>query len=87
MVNGCAVNHTGNVDAAIVPLSLSDQGGGRWVLVPAELHKPIIQTLAVIKGTTHEREARKFADFVTGPQGQEVLRKYGFAPPNLETSQ
>jgi molybdate transport system substrate-binding protein len=78
---------TGNVDAAIVPLSLSDHGGARWVLVPAELHKPIIQTLAVIKRTTHEREARKFADFVTGPQGQELLRKYGFALPDQEMSQ
>ena len=75
---------TGNVDAAIVPLSLSNQGGGRWVLVPAELHRPIIQTLAVIKGAAHEREARSFADFVTGPQGKEVLGKYGFAPADQE---
>ena len=72
---------TGNVDAAIVPLSLSNQGGGRWALVPAELHRPIVQALAVIKGTAHEREARQFADFVTGPQGEKVLSKYGFAPP------
>jgi len=78
---------TGNVDAAIVPLSLSNQGGGRWVLVPAELHRPIIQTLAVIKGAAHEREARSFADFVTGPQGKEVLGKYGFAPADRELSQ
>jgi molybdate transport system substrate-binding protein len=78
---------TGNVDAAIVPLSLSDQGGGRWMLVPAALHQPILQALAVVKGTTHEREARKFADFVTGPQGQEVLRKYGFAPAGQVPSQ
>jgi molybdate transport system substrate-binding protein len=78
---------TGNVDAAIVPLSLSDQGGGRWVLVPAELHQPIIQALAIVRGTAHEREARKFADFVAGPQGQEVLRRYGFAPVGQEPSQ
>jgi molybdate transport system substrate-binding protein len=75
---------TGNVDAAIVPLSLSNQGGGRWVLVPADLHRPIIQALAVIKGSAHEREARSFADFVTGPQGREVLAKYGFAPADQE---
>jgi molybdate transport system substrate-binding protein len=79
--------HTGNVDAAIVPLSLSSQGGGRWVLVPAELHRPIVQELAVIKGAAHEREAREFADFVTGPQGKAVLGKYGFAPADRELVQ
>ena len=75
---------TGNVDAAVVPLSLSDQGGGRWVLIPAELHRPIVQAMAVITGTQHEREARMFADFVTGPRGKDVLGKYGFAPADQE---
>jgi molybdate transport system substrate-binding protein len=78
---------TGNVDAAIVPLSLSHQGGGRWVLIPAEMHRPLVQALAVIKGAAHEREARRFADFVTGPRGKEVLDKYGFAPADQELSQ
>jgi molybdate transport system substrate-binding protein len=78
---------TGNVDAAIVPLSLSNQDGGRWVLIPAELHRPIVQALAVIKGTAHEREARSFADFITGPQGQEVLRRHDFSPPDAEPAQ
>jgi molybdate transport system substrate-binding protein len=72
---------TGNVDAAIVPLSLSHQGAGRWTLIPAELHRPIVQTLAVINGSSHGREARMFADFVTGARGQEVLGKYGFVAP------
>jgi molybdate transport system substrate-binding protein len=75
---------TGNVDAAIVPLSLSDQDGGRWTLIPSEQHQPIVQALAVIQGTAHEREARLFADFITGPQGQEVLRRHNFSPPNAE---
>jgi molybdate transport system substrate-binding protein len=78
---------TGNVDAAIVPLSLSNQEDGRWVLVPPELHKPIVQALAVIRTTAHESEARRFAGFVTGPQGQAVLRKYGFASASQEPSQ
>jgi molybdate transport system substrate-binding protein len=75
---------SGNVDVAIVPLSLSNQGGGRWVLVPSELHRPIVQVLAVISTTAHDREARRFAGFVTGPQGREVLQKYGFALPGEE---
>jgi molybdate transport system substrate-binding protein len=40
--------------------------------------------LAVISGTSHESEARRFADFVTGPRGREVLQKYGFTLPGQE---
>ena len=69
---------TENVDVAIVALSLSKQSDGQWTLIPEELHNPIDQGLAVIKGTKNESAAREFASFVTGPQGQGVLAKYGF---------
>lgn len=72
---------TGNVDVAIVALSLSQQSKGRWVLIPEELHQPIDQGLAVIKTTRNESAARAFAAFVTGPRGREILAKYGFAFP------
>jgi molybdate transport system substrate-binding protein len=75
---------TGNVEVAIVALSLSVQGEGRWVLVPQELHKPIDQALAVIKGTRHEPEARRFAAFINGPEGRPIMRKYGFILPGEE---
>jgi molybdate transport system substrate-binding protein len=69
---------TGNVDVAIVALSLSKGSDGQWTLIPQELHNPIDQGLAVIKGTKNEKPAREFASFVTGPQGQGILAKYGF---------
>ena len=72
---------TGNVDVAIVALSLSLQSKGRWTLVPEELHQPIDQGLAVIKSTKNESAARAFAGFLTGPRGREILAKYGFAFP------
>jgi molybdate transport system substrate-binding protein len=72
---------TGNVDVAIVALSLSQQSKGRWTLVPEQLHLPIDQGLAVIKSTRDEQAARAFASFVTGPRGREILGKYGFAFP------
>jgi molybdate transport system substrate-binding protein len=72
---------TGNVDVAIVALSLSRQSKGRWTLVPEELHQPIDQGLAVIKNTPMEQAARAFASFITGPRGKEILGKYGFAFP------
>jgi molybdate transport system substrate-binding protein len=72
----------GNVDAAIVALSLSmQQQGGRWTLIPEALHQPILQALAVIKRTQHEGRARQLAAVITGPQGRSILRKYGFTLP------
>jgi molybdate transport system substrate-binding protein len=72
---------TGNVEVAIVALSLSQQSNGRWSLIPEELHQPIDQGLAVIKSTHNEPGARAFASFVTGPKGKEILGKHGFAFP------
>ncbi|HJT67988.1 MAG TPA: molybdate ABC transporter substrate-binding protein [Pyrinomonadaceae bacterium] len=72
---------TGNVDVALVALSLSQQSKGHWVLVPEQLHQPIDQALAVIKTTRNEAAARAFASFVSGPKGKEILQKYGFAFP------
>jgi molybdate transport system substrate-binding protein len=72
---------TGNVEVAIVALSLSMQSKGHWVLIPEELHKPLDQGMAVIKSTKHEQAARAFNEFVNGPQGREILRKYGFSFP------
>ena len=72
---------TGNVDVAIVALSLSQQSKGRWTLVPEQLHQPIDQALAVIKTTRNQAAARAFASFVNGPKGREILQKYGFAFP------
>jgi molybdate transport system substrate-binding protein len=74
---------TGNVDVAIVALSLSAQGGGSWALVPAELHAahPLIQMAAAIKGTPHEDAARQFIAFVNSTEGHTVMKKYGFTLP------
>lgn len=78
---------TGNVDVAIVALSLSVRGEGRWVLIPEDLHTPLDQALAVIRGTRHEREARQFAAFINGPSGRPILRKYGFLLPGEGSGQ
>jgi molybdate transport system substrate-binding protein len=75
---------TGNVDAAIVALSLSTNSDGRWKLIDEQLHNPLDQALAVIKQTSHEQQARLFADFINSPQGRSVMRKYGFILPGEE---
>ena len=73
---------SGNADVALVARSLSVQGDGRWTLVPAELHQPIEQTLAVITRSAHAEWGRRFADFVNGPLGRPILDSYGFALPD-----
>jgi len=75
---------TGNVDAAIVALSLSINSNGRWVLIPEQLHQPLKQALAVIRSTRHESEARRFASFINSQQGRVIMRKYGFILPGEE---
>ena len=70
---------TGNVEVAIVALSLSMQSHGRWSLIPEELHQPLDQGMAIMKSTKQEQAARAFADFVSGPQGRAILQKYGFS--------
>jgi len=72
---------TGNVEVAIVALSLSVRSDGQWFLIPEKLQKPLDQALAVIKGTKNEREAREFAQFVMTSRGREIMRKYGFILP------
>ena len=69
---------TGNVEVAIVALSLSVQSNGRWTLIPEELHQPIDQALAIMKSTKEEQSARAFATFVSSPHGLTVMKKYGF---------
>jgi len=69
---------TGDVEVAIVALSLSIGSSGRWVIVPQELYPPLDQALAVVRGTRHEAAARALAAFVVGAEGRAVLAKYGF---------
>ena len=75
---------TGNVEVAIVALSLSKQSDGRWTLIPEQLHKPLDQGLAIIKGTKNEAAARQFSEFVLGPEGRSILTKYGFEFPESQ---
>ena len=72
---------TGNVEVAIVALSLSMRSRGRWTLIPEELHQPLDQGLAIMKMTKNESAARTFAAFITGEQGQAIMQKYSFAFP------
>ncbi|NOX62822.1 MAG: molybdate ABC transporter substrate-binding protein [Chloroflexi bacterium] len=72
---------TGNVDAAIVSLSLALDAGGRYALIPESLHHPLNQTIAIVAGAAHPQAAQRFIDYLDSPAAREALRAYGFALP------
>ncbi len=72
---------SGNVDVAIVALSLSIGSGGRYTGIPGELHKPITQAMGIVTATKVAPVARQFQQFVMSSTGKAILRKYGFLIP------
>ncbi|MGQ9875114.1 MAG: molybdate ABC transporter substrate-binding protein [Chloroflexus sp.] len=76
---------TGNVEVAIVALSLSIQSNGHWVLIPAELHPdhPLIQMAGMVRSSRYPTAGRQFMEFVNGPEGRPIMEKYGFVLPAI----
>ena len=76
---------TGNADVGIIALSLAIAPPvlptGRYGLIPAQLHDPIRQAAGVVARSPRLEQAKAFLAFVTGPEGRDVLRRYGFALP------
>lgn len=72
---------SGNADVALVARSLSVEGEGSWVLVPGDAHEPIEQTAAVISSSGAAEWARRFVQFVNGPEGRPIMRAHGFLLP------
>lgn len=72
---------TGDAPVGIVALSIANVPEVTGTLLPAELHEPINQALAVIKSTPREDIARAFIAFVSSDQGREIMRRYGFLLP------
>jgi len=73
---------TGNVDAAIVALSLAIVAkDGAYVAVDDSLHKPIDQALVVCKNGGNADSGKQFAEFVSGAEGRAIMKRYGFLLP------
>jgi molybdate transport system substrate-binding protein len=83
---------SGNVDVAVVALSLASVSGGAFTPVPPELHAPIDQALVVCKGSAtnaagapnaaNGSTARAFTAFVASPDGRAIMKRYGFLLPS-----
>ncbi len=72
---------TGNAEVAFIPKSLVKEGEGRFIEVDEQLHAPINQALAVIKASNKQDAAHRFAAYVSSPEGQALLERYGYQKP------
>lgn len=76
---------TGNADVGIVALSLAVapavQPAGRFILIPATTHAPVLQAAGITTRAAQPVLARAFLQAVTSREGQALLRQYGFAIP------
>lgn len=75
---------SGNAQAGIIAHSLAlspgMKGGKMWV-IPLDMHPPIEQGAAVLKGAKSKAEGLKFLSFVKSAAGRTILEKYGFGVP------
>ncbi|WP_232251418.1 molybdate ABC transporter substrate-binding protein [Oscillatoria acuminata] len=76
---------TGNVDVAIVALSLSLNRPGQWLLISEDLHQPIEQMLVVPKTAQHPEIAEQFALFINSPKSRPFMQKHGFILPEEDS--
>ena len=73
---------SGAADAAVIALALAESPAmkpyGRFWLVPAEAHPPLVQGGVVLATARDPQAARLVADFLVAPEGREILRSHGF---------
>lgn len=72
---------SGNAEIGIVARSLANRVDIDFLLLDDNLHAPLDQAIAVVKGASHEGLARQFIQYVNGPEGRIIMKKYGFVLP------
>lgn len=72
---------TGAVDAGIVALSVATVPEVDWVLIDAGLHAPLDQAAAVVRHSPRPELGQAFIQFVNGPEGRPIMKRYGFRLP------
>ena len=76
---------SGACDIGIIALSLAlapaMKGGGKYWEVPADAHPPLEQGAVILKRSKNQDAAKQFLEFLKGPEGQEIMKRYGFTLP------
>ena len=75
---------SGSADAGIVARSLVEGQAFSWTLVDASLHQPLNQEAVVLARSKQPRLAMAFLDFVKGPAGRAVMKRFGFLIPGQD---
>jgi molybdate transport system substrate-binding protein len=72
---------TGSVEAGIVALSVAGVPAVRYVPIDPKLHKPLNQVAAVVKRSARPEIGLAFIQFLNGPEGRSIMKRYGFLLP------
>ncbi|MEP6890993.1 MAG: molybdate ABC transporter substrate-binding protein [Nitrospirota bacterium] len=77
---------SGACDVGIIALSLAAapamKSKGTYWEVPAEAHPALEQGAVILKQSKSPEAARQFLEFIQGPNGQEIMKRYGFVIPS-----
>src|SRR5207244_2705173 len=69
------------VDAGIVALSVANVPEVDSVVIDASLHAPLNQAAAVVRRSPRPELGLAFIQFVNGPEGRPIMKRYGFMLP------
>ena len=72
---------TGAAEAGIVALSVANVPEIEWTPIDSSLHAPLQQVAVVVKRTARPELGLAFIQFVNGPEGRPILKRYGFILP------
>ncbi len=76
---------SGACEIGIIALSLALSpamtGKGAYWEIPAGAYPPLEQGAVILKQSKNQESAGRFLEFMKGPQGQDIMRRYGFTLP------
>jgi len=72
---------TGAAEAGIVARSVANVPEIEWTLIDSSLHAPLQQVAVVVKRTARPELGLAFIQFVNGPEGRSIMKRYGFILP------
>jgi len=72
---------TGSVDAGLVALSIARVPEIDWVAIEPTLYGPLNQAAGVVRASQRPELALAFIQFVNGPEGRPIMKRYGFQLP------
>ena len=72
---------TGNADAVFTAYSLVVHERGTVIQIDEKMHAPLMQEMGIIANSQRLGAAKKFTDFLAGPEGRAVFGIYGYRMP------